>query len=145
MNEAATSSDERLYMKALNIREGRARGYWLPKMWHLALRGHSGAMIDLADWLSDGCGTGSPADNFSAAGLYRRAFCQGDSRAAHNMAMTCFNRNDLAGYRAWITKAGRSGDQAARLQASRFETRLPHSAAAKVRRIRPDQKRDEFA
>jgi len=145
MNEMAPDPSERLYLRALNIREGRARGLWLPKMWHLAIRGHSNAMIELADWLSDGHQLGSLSGNFSAAGLYRRALHKGNPRAAHNMAMTYFNRNDMVGYRYWIKRAGRAGDQTSRLQAARFECRLPHIAAATIGRIRPEQRRDEFA
>jgi TPR repeat protein len=118
----------------------------LPKIWNLALRGHTGAMIDLADWFSGAENHLGPfADTFGPAGLYRRAHLKGNARAAFNLAMTCFNRNDLKGYRQWLGKAARAGDPAAKLQIARFETRLPHSAAAKIRRIRSEQKRDEFA
>ena len=135
-----------LYLRAINIREGRERGLWLPKVWTLALRGHSDAMIELADWLADDSGhLGLPADNFSSAGLYRRAYRQGNARAAYNLAMTYFNRNDLGQYRSWLRRAGKAGDGAAKLQAACFETRLPHSNARKIGRLRPEQRRDEFA
>ena len=143
MNMRNSGAVEKLYQRALNIQEGRERGQWLPKMWTLALRGHSGAMVDLADWFAgDANHLGSPADSFSAAALYRRAYRKGNARAAYNLAMTHFNRNALQGYRHWLRKAGRAGDGAARLEAARFETRLPHAAAAKIGRKRPDHKRD---
>ena len=117
-------------------------------MWHLALRGHTGAMIELADWFSDDNSAGSfgtPADAFSAAGLYRRAYRKGDARAANNAAMSFFNRNDMGGYRRWLRRAAKAGDLAAGKQLRHFETRLWHAAARKIGRLRPEQKRDEFA
>lgn len=137
---------DKLYLQALNIRERRAPGLWLPRIWTLALRGHADAMIELAGWLSgDADAPGALADGFSAAGLYRRAYRKGNARAAYNLAMSFFNRNDLQRYRYWLRKAARAGDHAAALQAARFETRLPHAAAAKIRRRRPEAKRDELA
>jgi TPR repeat protein len=147
----STSDDARadkLYLKALNIREGNANGLWVPILQHLALRGHSGAMIDLANWF---CGSnslrdlGATADAFSAAGLYRRAYRKGDARAAQHLAMGCFNRNDLRGYRLWLGRAARTGDGEAAVQLRRFETRLWHDAARRIGRLRPHDKRDEFA
>lgn len=146
MGKRTGAAITKLYLHALDIREGRECGLWLPKMWSLALRGHTGAMIDLADWFSGADNhLGSAADGFGAVGLYRRAYRKGDARAAFNLAMTCFNRNDLQGYRHWLRKAAGAGDSAAKLQVARFETRLPHSAAAKIGRKRTEQKRDEFA
>jgi len=117
-------------------------------MWHLALRGHTGAMIELADWFSDdnsASSFGTPAGAFSAAGLYRRAYRKGDARAANNAAMSFFNRNDMIGYRRWLRRAAKAGDLEARKQLRHFETRLWHAAARKIGRLRPEQKRDEFA
>jgi hypothetical protein len=146
MNKRKSEAGEKLYQQALRIREGTARGLWLPKIWTLALRGDPDAMVDLADWFAgDAHHLGSVADGFSAAGLYRRAYCNGNARGAHNLAMTYFNRNDLQRYRHWLRKAGRAGDEPSRCQATRFETRLPHEAAGKIRRRRPEQKRDKFA
>jgi TPR repeat protein len=139
---------ERLYLKGLAIRYERAVGLWMPIMWHLALRGHAGAMVELADWFSGDVSVkafGSPADAFSAAGLYRRAYQKGDARAASNVAMSHFNRNDMAGYRQWLRRAAKAGDTEAGKQLRCFETRLWHSAARKIGRLRPEQKRDEFA
>src|SRR6185437_12071130 len=80
---------DKLYLQALNIRERRAPGLWLPRIWTLALRGHADAMIELAGWLSgDADALGALGDGFSAAGLYRRAYRKGNARAAYNLAMT---------------------------------------------------------
>jgi hypothetical protein len=138
---------DRLYLRALAIRYERHVGKWLPIVWHLALRGHAGAMIELADWFSnDGSADpfGTPADWFSAAGLYRRAYRKGETRAAQHMALSCFNRNDMVGYRHWLGQGAKAGDREAGHERRGFETRLWHANARKVRRIRPKQKRDEF-
>jgi hypothetical protein len=146
MTKRKSEADDELYVRAIAIREGEAVGLWLPKIRALALRGHADAMTELADWLAgEDEQARSAANPFSAAGLYRRAYRKGQPRAAHNLAMTCFNRDDLAGYRTWIRNAGRAGDDAARAEAARFETRLPHKNAIKIGRLRPNQRRDEFA
>lgn len=141
------TAEERLYIKALSIRHERGRGLWMPIMWHLALRGHTGAMIELADWF---CGddaaknVGKASDAFSAAGLYYRAYRKRDARAARNMAISCFNRSDMAGYRRWLGRAAKAGDTESARDLLYFETRLWHGAARSVRRLRPVQKRDGF-
>jgi hypothetical protein len=146
MTKRSSEADDQLYVRAIDILYGKARGLWWPKIRALALRGHVDAMIELADWLADDDEqAGAAANPFSAAGLYRRAYRKGEPRAAHNLAMTCFNRNDLTGYRTWMRKAGSAGDNAARAEAARFETRLPHRNAARIGRHRPHQRRDEFA
>jgi hypothetical protein len=102
---------DRLYLRGLAIRYERHGGLWMPIMWHLAFRGHTRAMIELADWFSgDGSakGFGAPADAFSPAGLYHRTFRKGDARAAYNAPMSCFNRNDMAGYRRWLRRADKA-------------------------------------
>ncbi|WP_146163452.1 hypothetical protein [Sphingomonas fennica] len=139
---------DRLYLKGLGIRYERQRGPWMPIMWHLALRRHTGAMIELADWFSAGDSLqsfGPAADGSSAAGLYRRAYRAGDARAASNAAMSCFNRRDMVGYRNWLRRAARAGDTDAATQLRSFETRLWHGAARKIGRARPKQKRDGLA
>ncbi|MEG3176101.1 hypothetical protein U1872_07665 [Sphingomonas sp. RB3P16] len=140
--------EDRLYLKGLAIRDRQRVGLWQPIMWHLALRGHVGAMIELADWFSDDdsiSSVGKSADPFCAAGLYRRAYKKGDARAARNAAMGCFNRNDMIGYRQWLRRAATAGDDESRAELLYFETRLWHAAARKIRRLRPSQKRDEYA
>ncbi|MES2338555.1 MAG: hypothetical protein V4537_10700 [Pseudomonadota bacterium] len=141
------SKNERLYLTALGKRYDRHIGLWLPIIWHLALRGHSAAMIELAAWFSSGGdrrAMGRIADRFSAAGLYRRALRQGDERAAQHLAMAAFNQNDLAGYRHWLRMAFKAGSAISGVEASCFEQRLPHANARKVGRLRPLQKRDEL-
>lgn len=101
---------------------------------HLALRSYPSAMTELARRIGeDGR---SAADPFSSAGLCYRALRQGDTTAAHNMAMTCFNRRDLQGYRYWLRLAAKAGDEEAARQIRRFETRLPHGAARDINRGR---------
>jgi hypothetical protein len=142
------TAEDRLYLRGLAVRYERHLGLWMPIMWHLALRGHTGAMIELADWFSDDNSAksfGTPADAFSPAGLYHRSYRKGDARAATNAAMSCFNRNDMSGYRHWLRRAAKAGDVDAGKQLSYFENRLSHAAARKVGRLRPEQKRDEFA
>jgi hypothetical protein len=138
---------DRLYSKALSIlHEGRV-GLWLPKIRALALRGHTDAMVELADWLSSdnsAAAFGRPIEAFGAAGLYYRAYRQGCARAAYNAAMSRFNRNDMAGYRRWLGRAAKAGDTDCAIELGRFETRLPHGDARKVHRLRPWQKRDAF-
>ena len=136
---------ERLYFRALRNRHEHGRGVWLPIMRHLALRDHVDAMIELADWLSvpnTRESLGVAADAFGAAGLYRRAYRKGDARAARNMAMSCFNRDDLAGYRRWLRLAASAGDRDSAAEIKRFETRLWHGAARDIGRGRPRHKRD---
>ena len=136
---------ERLLCKALSIRHERGAqrvGLWVPIVWHLAFRKNTDAMIELADWLTDDnsrAALGSPADSFSGAGLYRRAYRAGEARAAQHLAMGCFNRNDLMGYRFWLRRAAQAGDLDASAELRRFETRLPHHAARKIRRLRPER------
>jgi hypothetical protein len=146
MTKTKSQAHDDLYVRAITIHEGTGPGLWLPKIRALVLRGHADAMIELADWLSqENNRPRAAADAFGAIGLYRRAYRMGEPRAAHNLAMTYFNRDDLAGYRTWIRKAGRAGDNAAREEAGRFETRLPHKNAAKIGRIRPYRRRHGFA
>jgi TPR repeat protein len=139
---------ERLYQRAVDIREGNANGHWVPIMWHLALRRHPDAMIDLAHWFSEGnrlADLGAAKDSFSAAGLYRRAWRHGHARAAQHLAMGCFNRRDLNGYRLWLRRAATAGDPDCRRELRSFETRLPHDAARDIGRQRPVQRRDGYA
>ena len=144
---SAASKADRLYDKGSAILHGQSVGFWMPIMWHLALRGHVDAMIELANWFSDDDSAksfGTPADPFSAAGLYCRAYRKGDARAAGNAAASCFNRNDMIGYRKWLRRAAKAGDADAGKQLRHFETRLWHATARKIGRLRPYQRRDEY-
>jgi len=136
---------DRLFEKALRIRHERKIGVWRPIVWHLALRHYPDAMIEMADWLSEGDDLGAfgrAADPFSPAGLYRRAWASGNARAAANAAVSSFNRNDLLNYRSWLRHAANAGGTEAMAELRSFETRLWHGAARKIRRLRPYQKRD---
>ncbi|WP_448663633.1 hypothetical protein ACG3SL_02860 [Sphingomonas sp. CJ20] len=127
------------------MRYEHAVGLWVPIIRHLAMRGHADAMIELADWYSEDNSAqafGKPASSFAAAGLYRRAWRKGNARAALNAAASCFNRNDMRGYRHWLRNAANVGADDARRELCAFETRLWHSAARKIRRLRPFKKRD---
>lgn len=144
---ASPSKIDGLYLKAQQIREGIRPGLWVPIIQHLALRGHTEAMIELADWYSRSTqlrDLGVASDGFSAAGLYRRAYRKGDPRAANNMAMSFFNLGNMQGYRHWLRRAAVAGDADATEQLRCFETRLWHGAARTIRRLRPEQKRDGF-
>lgn len=115
--------------------DGLSPGDGMALLWHLALRRYPSAMTELSRRIGeDGL---SAADPFSAAGLSHRALKQGDSLAAYNRAMRCFNLCDLRGYRHWLGLAAKAGDESAQLQLRRFETRLPHPAAHDIRRGRP--------
>ncbi len=144
---ADETRDDRLYLKALQIRYESGRGLWLPIMQHLALRGHPAAIREIADWragTNDEAPFGKPSDANCAAGLYRRAYKSGDAIAANSAALSCFNRNDMLGYRRWLHYAANAGDRDSAKQLRHFETRLPHGRAKMIGRLRPPQKRDEW-
>jgi hypothetical protein len=124
---------DQLYERAEEILDGHRNGFGEPILWHLALRRHTDAMLALASRVSEG----KPADPFSRKGLERRAFLLGAERAAQHLAMSCFNQGDLAGYRFWLHRGARKGDNEAVAELRRFETRLPHAAAADIKRLRP--------
>jgi hypothetical protein len=56
--------------------------------------------------------------------------------------MNAFNRGDMLGYRCWLARGARAGDRDALRELRRFETRLPHKNAARVRRRRPYRRYD---
>ena len=131
---------ERLYVRAFEILDGRANGFGEPILWHLALRRYTPALVMLANRRSESetrAGLGRLGDGFSAAGMYHRAWRSGDYLGALNLAVACFNIGDLRGYRHWLRRAGRAGDDQAAAEARRFETRLPHGVARAIGRGRP--------
>lgn len=130
---------DRLYDRASNILDGSGNGFGEPILWHLAFQQHTEAMLSLAGRIDP---RGKPADPFSQRGLERRAFRLGNERAGQHLAMTHFNRGDLAGYRYWLSWAARAGDEEAAIELRRFETRLPHAAAGDIGRRRPYRKSD---
>jgi hypothetical protein len=140
MSTMTETKNDRLYGLAWDRLEGRQCGYGMPILWHLALRRYEPAMVALSQRIE---AEGPTSDAFSSAGLAYRAFRRGSSVAAQNLAMECFNRRDLGGYRRWLGRAARLGDRDAAREHRRFETRLPHGDAAKIRRKRPRQPYDD--
>ena len=136
---------ERLFVRAEAIREGRSNGLGEPILWHLALRKYGPAMLEVASRATRS-GTrselGRPSDPFSPFGLMRRAHRFGEPHAAQNMALTLFYIGDLKGYRIWLRKAARMGDQNAANELARFETRQPYPLARRTGRIRPFNRND---
>jgi hypothetical protein len=130
---------DRLWSRYWNIRDRHGNGYATPILWHLALRGHAGAMLELGTTFDS---RGRRSDPFSQEGLAYRAFRQGEPFGAQHLAINAFNRRDLAGYRHWLARAARAGDDAARRELRRFELRLPHTNAAKIGRRRPHRRYD---
>ncbi|MEG3122493.1 hypothetical protein [Sphingomonas sp. GB1N7] len=138
---------EKLYLRALEIREGKGRGTWVAKLRHLSLRGHTDAMIELASWYTcdnqpdDLLGMGEP---YTAANLYYRAWRKGDARAAQHLALSYFNRGDMLRFRLWLRRAAKLGEHDCQILVRCFETRLYHQTAKRVGRLRPIMKRDGF-
>lgn len=130
---------DRLWLRSHTIRDHRRAGFYMPILRHLALRGHPEAMLDLSANLPGG---GRRSDGFSQVGLACRAYRHGVASGAQHLAMQAFNRRDLAGYRYWLARAARLGDQDARRELRRFETRLPHALAFAIRRGRPSRAAD---
>lgn len=136
---------ERLWLRAWKIAEQNGTGHRLPILHHLAMHGHELGLLDLANFMvvdGDRKSVGRLADNYSPVRLLYRAFRAGSPTAAQNLAMTHFWLNDLTGYRHWLNKAARAGDEDARLELKRFETRQPFGLAKRMRRLRP-LRRDE--
>lgn len=130
---------ERLWHRYRRITEQRGNGLWTPILWHLALRRDALAMAELGATFAK---EGRVAEAFSQAGLAYRAHRRGFRNGAQHLAMNAFNRGDLAGYRHWLARGARAGDEDARRELMRFETRLPHRNAALVGRRRPYRRYD---
>jgi hypothetical protein len=132
---------DRLWARYWGIRDHHQAGHRMPILWHLALRGETSAMVELGSELSK---VGRVSERSSQSGLAYAGYRRGDPLGAQHLAMNAFNRNDLRGYRHWLSKAARLGDREAGEELRRFEVRLPHSAAASIRRKRP-QRRSEMS
>jgi len=121
------------------IAEQNGNGLATPILWHLALRRDELAMTELGATFAK---EGRIASPFSQSGLAYRACRRGHRNGAQHLAMSAFNRGDLAGYRYWLARGAREGDQDAGGELARFETRLPHRAASKIGRGRPYRRYD---
>lgn len=130
---------DRLWARYWGIRDNHQIGHRMPILWHLAFAGDTSAMVELGSELSK---VGRISERYSQSGLAYAGYRKGDPLGAQPLAMNAFNRNDLRGYRYWLNKAARLGDREAGEELRRFEIRLPHSAAASIRRKRP-QRRSE--
>lgn len=132
----------RLFDRATHILDGLRTGNGTAILWHLALRGHAGAMLWLAGEMERQrlpAAKGPMSNPFSMIGLQYRAWRTGELTAAQNIALDCFNRGDLAGYRRWVHRAARAGDAEAVLELKRFEIRKPWLPERKLRRLRPQR------
>ena len=138
-----TQKLDRLYNRAEAILDGKANGFGMPILRTLAHRRHGPSMLSLAARQTEGGKRGELgrfSNANSPAGLMFRAFQQGEVNAAQNLALTLFYLGDLAGYRHWLRKAARGGDEDAAKELSRFEVRQPWPLAQKIKRKRPFRK-----
>lgn len=138
-NRRDPAKRETLWRRYWAIRDDHANGHAKPILWHLALGQDPSLMVTLAATFST---SGRLSDGFSQAGLCYRAWRLGNCYGAQHLAMNAFNRNDLHGYRLWLRRAANAGDADAARELKRFETRLPHTNAGRVRRRRPYRKYD---
>lgn len=129
----------RLWERYWGIRDDHRNGLAIPILWHLALRGDPTAMIELGSSFDT---EGRIAQPFSQSGLAYRAWRAGSEIGAENLAVSAFNRRDLAGYRYWLARAARAKSYYVVRELRRFETRLPHENARLIRRKRPHRRYD---
>lgn len=130
---------DRLYDRALHIQAGLEPGFCRPILRALAVRNHGhGQVLFACDFAKERPRFNHPA--FSAY-WYRRAWRGGSATAAQHMAMDCFARRDLKGYRQWLRRAALLGDEEAAFELGKFATRLPHLRLRQINRIRPAYKR----
>lgn len=131
---------DRLFSRAEAILDGKAIGLGMPILRTLAHRRYGPAMLSLASRETE-AGSRQELGRFccasSPAGLMYRAFRQGEVNAAQNLALTLFYVGDLAGYRHWLRRAARGGDDDAARELRRFEVRQPWPLATKINRKRP--------
>jgi len=145
MASRSDSDFDKLYVRALEIEEGRANGLAIPIFFHLTLRRHVPSMLRLASYraFERGRSWGKPAIAHSPIGLCYRAYRRGEvALAAQNLAMDYFNCRDLARYRHWLRRAANAGDRDSAIQLRHFETRLPHATARDIGRQRPYRRYD---
>ncbi|HEY6814724.1 MAG TPA: hypothetical protein VI168_04210 [Croceibacterium sp.] len=140
-----TDRQDKQFVRAEAILEGRCNGLGEPILWHLALRRYGPAMLSLAcraTQTGSRTALGRVRDAFSPAGMMYRAFRQGELNAAQNMALSLFYLGDLSGYRRWMHRAARSGDTDAAFELKLFEVRQPYPLARQLRRLRPYRRRE---
>lgn len=131
---------DRLFRRAEAILAGKAIGFGMPILQMLAHQRYGPAMLSLAARMTETGNIkdlGRLSDANSPAGLMYRAFQQGEVNAAQNLAFTLFYAGDLAGYRRWLRRAARDGDEDAVKELSRFEVRQPYPLARRISRVRP--------
>lgn len=126
-------------MLAAARQERKARGSERNLLLHLALLGHAVSIGKLGIMKSrQARRTGFR----SAMWLNRRAARLGETWVVRNNALNRFNCGDMPGYRWWLHRAARAGDEESGEELRRFETRLPHETAAYVGRQRAHRKHD---
>ncbi len=116
----------KLYARALDILEGRANGYALPKIRKLAARGFAPAITVLSDYVSDR----------EAVSLLRRSARKGDSISAYNLAVTHRHLGDKLCFRIALHHAARLDPEAAD-ELRRFRTRFPYRIMTRFGRLAP--------
>jgi hypothetical protein len=131
---------EMLLNRAEAILEGKENGLGMPILRALALRRFGPAMLSLAARQTEQgarAELGRISESNSPICLMYRAFRQGETNAAQNLALSLFYVGDLAGYRHWLRRAARGGDAEAWKELKRFEVRQPWPLARKIKRQRP--------
>lgn len=130
---------DRWYDRALKILDGRANGMGLPVLRALALRGHPYAMAALANRLTDPYNSDyDPKRGMALTRAVARKL--GESWTLENLAVTCRNRNDMAGYRYWIARASLLGEPEVVRERGEFCTRFPYAIMRRWKRYRPLRK-----
>lgn len=126
MADLASDPCWRLYVRALDILEGRTNGHALPILRKLARRGFPPAVNLVSDCLPETV----------ALGLLRRAARGGDPVSAYNLAITYRNRGDMGRYRQALARAARLDTDAAD-ELLHFKTRFPETVMRRLRRLEP--------
>lgn len=118
--------DERQYVRALDIWEGKAPGHMVPILEALALRRYPPALSLL--------GREEFVSPRRALALLRTGMRLGDPTCTYNLAIEYRDRVDLGRYRYWLARAART-DPDAREELSQFRTRFPHPMMRKFGRL----------
>jgi hypothetical protein len=133
------ASWDRWFDRATLILEGRANGLGTPVLRALALRGHKYSMHSLAAMMCDPrSGAYDPVRGWALTRLLARHYP--DSTSLENLATEHRNRNNMAGYRYWLTRAARIGDPEVERERRGFRTRFPYAIMRRWERYRPPRK-----